>query len=187
MILDMIQGRAFLDTCSVNFILDNGEYIFENIKIDDNISERIKNDIEAFKNIFITGRRASWQLAVSPLTYTEIIKTNNPERKRYLEIWFNEVYNYWLEILNISNDLPSFVDAEKIKTDLLSSGRLDKIPGTIDRLLICDAVVYRCDFFCTRDYKTILKFRNDLRFLNIDFISPSEWWSKIEPYATLWA
>ena len=97
-----------------------------------------------------------------------------------------EVWDYWITIIEENNDLPSFVEAEKTKIKLLSSGILDIIPDIEDRLLICDAVVYKCDCFCTRDYKTILKHRNRLSSIPIKIISPKEWWNLIRPYAGLW-
>lgn len=85
-----------------------------------------------------------------------------------------------------NNDLPSFVEAERIRVQLLASRVIDVLPDLEDRLLICDAVVHRCDCFCTRDWGTILKHRHALRELPIQIITPTEWWALIEPYAPLW-
>jgi len=150
------------------------------------LNERIINDIEAFSNIFNVGKKASWQLAVSPLTYKEVKETRDPVKRHYLENWFMEIWHYWLNILAQDGNLPSFIEAEHTKINLLSSGILDILPDVEDRILICDAIVYRCDCFCTRDWKTILKYRNHLKSLPIRIITPSEWWLLIKPYARLW-
>ena len=181
-----IPGRAFLDTSSLNFILEYGEYIFGGITLPTTLSKRVIDDINAFYNIFLTGKRASWQLAISPFTYKEIIGTQDATKKYYLENWFMEVWHYWLNILEQNNDLPSFVEAEHTRINLLSSGILDILPDIEDRILVCDAIVYRCDCFCTRDWKTILKYREHLKSLPIRIITPSEWWNLIRPYAGLW-
>ena len=55
-----------------------------------------------------------------------------------------------------------------------------------DRVLVCEAIVYRCKLFCTRDWTTILKHRTDLKELPLDIVTPAEWWMKIQPYARLW-
>ena len=184
--LEEIPGRAFLDTSSLSFILEYGEYIFDSVSPPTNISERIINDIEAFYNIFLTGKRASQQLAISPFTYVEVVKTQDVTKRHYLENWFIDVWHYWLNILDQNDDLSSFIEAEHLRIKLLSSGILDILPDIEDRILICDAVVYRCDCFCTRDWRTILKYRDHLKSLPIKILTPSEWWNLIKPYAGLW-
>jgi len=181
-----IPGRAFLDTNTLNFILDNGEYIFDAITPPSSLNKRQHQDIDALHNIFLTGRRASWQLAISPFIYKEVISTQNTKRRHYLKNWFQQVWHYWLGILERGNDLPSFIEAEHERIKLLSSGILDVLPDIEDRILMCDAIVYRCDCFCTIDWRTILKHRNCLESLPIKIIRPTEWWRLIEPYSTLW-
>ena len=83
--LEEIPGRAFLDTSSLNFILEYGEYIFDGVAPPTTLSKRIINDIKAFYNVFLTGKRASWQLAISPFTYKEVIETQDATKKYYLE------------------------------------------------------------------------------------------------------
>jgi len=147
--IEEIPGRAFLDTSSLNFILEYGECIFDAVEPSKTLSRRIIDDIKAFYNIFFTGQRATWQLAISPFTYKEVISTQEVTKKYYLKKWFMDVWYYWLNIIEENNDLPSFIKAERIKIDLLESGVLDILPDIEDRILICDAVVYNCDCFCT--------------------------------------
>ena len=186
MSLKEIPGRAFLDTISLNFILEYGECIFDGLAPPETLNRRMIEDIDAFFNIFLTGKRASWQLAISPFTYREVENTQDVTKKHYLQNWFMEVWDYWLSILEDNDDLPSFVEAEQTKIKLLSSGILDILPDIEDKMLICDAVVYRCDCFCTRDWKTILRYRAKLASLPIKIITPTEWWNLIRPYAGFW-
>ncbi|MHC4115515.1 MAG: hypothetical protein ACYSSL_09400 [Planctomycetota bacterium] len=181
-----IPGRAFLDTCSVNFILEYGEFIFDGVQPPSTLSKHILKDIHAFYNIFLTGSRAMWQLAISPFTYKEAMETKDPSKKYYLENWFSEVWSYWVETIRRNNDLPSFIEAETMRIQLLSSALFDVLPDIDDRILICDAIVYKCDCFCTRDWKTILRGREYLKCLPIRIITPSEWWQLIKPYGALW-
>lgn len=182
-----IPGRAFLDTCVVNFMLDYGAQIHDGELYPDNLSDRIISDIEALRDIYLTGQRASWQLAISHLTYEEVISTNNPNRRYYLENWFSDIWHYWQEIITPANDLPTDNEAEAIKRNLLNSELLQILPDISDRFLICDAIVYHCDCFCTRDWGTILKYRDALEDLPITILTPTEWWNSIAPYANLWA
>jgi hypothetical protein len=90
------------------------------------------------------------------------------------------------EFLHSAQDLLSFAEAEETRISLLSSGILDVLPDAADRVLICDAVVYNCDAFCTRDWRTILKHRDLLKDLPLKILTPAEWWSEIKPWAAIW-
>jgi hypothetical protein len=182
-----IPGRAFLDTSVVNFILDYGEQIHDGGTIPPNVSDRVVEDIEALRGIFITGQRATWQFAISPFTYKEIISTDDPSRRHTLESWFFEIWHYWRDIIEQNNDLPDFLEAEAVRLELLASKILDVLPDVEDRILICDAVVYRCDCFCTRDWRSIVRHRDLLSGLSMKIVTPTEWWKLIKPYASLWA
>lgn len=185
--LEDLPGRIFLDTCVVNLILDFGEQIHEGVVTPDGVSERTAGDIEALYNIFFVGQRAHWQLAVSPHTYQEVIGTANPQRRRTLETWFFELWRCWRDIIDADNDLPTFIEAEHLRVDLLSSDMLAVLPDLADRVLVCDAVVYNCDLFCTRDWSTILRHRDQIKGLRFDIVSPAEWWDRIRPFAALFA
>jgi hypothetical protein len=144
-------------------------------------------DVDAFRNIFLTGQRATWEIAISPFTYSEIIHTRHLQKLHDLTNWFEDVWSYWFNILQEDNNLPSPLVAEKLQREIFSSRVLDVFPDPADRKLLCDAIIYRCDFFCTRDWKTILKYRDRLHSSPINIISPKEWWNRISPYASLWA
>jgi hypothetical protein len=182
-----IPGRVFLDTCVVNFILDHGEEVHEGVAPLADAGERVVRDIEALYNIFFVGQRAMWQLAISPHTYQEIAGTQDPHRRYHLESWFGELWQYWRDIIHETDDLPTFIEAEDARVGVLASGVLDALPDLADRVLLCDAVVYRCELFCTRDWSTILKHRSELKELPLEIVTPAEWWQKIQPYARLWA
>ncbi len=160
---EAIPGRVFLYTSVVNLTLDYGEQIHEGVAIPDSCSFRIQRDIEASDGIFHTGQRATWQLAISPYTYREVTATANSSRAYELERWFFEIWHYWREFLHSDTSLPSFSQAEETRLRLLASGALDVLPDVADRILVCNAVVYGCDAFCTRDWSTILKFRGELQ------------------------
>ena len=181
-----IPGRVFLDTCVVNLILDYGEQIHDSLAIPRDVSARVASDVEALRALFMVGQRASWQLAISPCTYKEVTETRHAERRRELERWFFEVWQYWQVFLESSPDIPNLADAEEIRLRLSASGALASLPDDNDRNLVCDAVVYRCDAFCTRDWRTILKFRQELASLPCRIVTPTEWWSAVRPWSGLW-
>ena len=188
MAFEDLPRRVFLDTCVVNFMLDHGEQIHDGAPLptETSTSPWVGRDIEAMYNIMLVGQRAMWQYAISPHTYQEIAATSDKSRRHQLEIWFRDLWQYWLGVIHDRDDLPSFVEAEDIRVRLLASGSLDTLPDLADRVLVCDAMVYRCDLFCTRDWTTVLKHRDDLKELPLDIVTPGEWWSRIQPYARLW-
>lgn len=182
-----IPGRIFLDTNLVNFILDYGEQIHDGMPLPYVANERVAKDVDALYNLFLTGQRASWQLAVSSITYQEVTNTSDATRRYYLENWFFEIWGYWQELITSQDDMPSSSDAERLRREILTSGILNSLPDMEDRLLIGDALAYGCDCFCTRDWRTILKHRDTLLSMPIKIVTPTEWWSLIRPYAGLWA
>jgi len=184
--LEKVPRRVFLDTSSLNFVLEHGESIFDNVAPSETLEKRTAEDITAFNNIFFVGERAMWQIAISPFTYREIIRTQHAKKQYYLKRWFMDIWDYWNSVIEENNDLPSFAAAERIKIEILSSGVLDILPDIEDRMLICDATVYKCDYFCTRDWQTILKHRNHLTSLSTKIITPTEWWDLIKPLTALW-
>ena len=187
MSLKEVPGRIFLDTSVVNFMLNHGDQIYDGASPQAKLKERVTLDIDSLRKIHITGQRANWQYAISPFTYKEVISTTDESIRYYLENWFFDIWDYWRSIIEENNDLPSFIEAERIRVELLASGILDPLPDLEDRILLSDAIVYRCDCFCTRDWKTILKFRDILLELPIKIVTPTEWWELIEPYASIWA
>jgi hypothetical protein len=185
--LKEVPGRVFLDTSVVNFMLDYGEQIHDNVADPDTADGRTLEDIDALRKLYVTGQRAAWQLAVSPFTYSEIAGTRDRERLSALDLWFQELWQYWRSIVESDDDLPSFIAADELRVRMLTSGCLSVLPDVADRVLLCDALAYRCDLFCTRDWSTILKHRGDLAMLPFGIVTPSEWWRRVEPFAGLWA
>lgn len=184
--LEEIPGRVFLDTNVLNFILHYGEQIHDGAEPPTDTSDRVRDDIDALYNIFLTGRRASWQLAISPYTYSELIRTRAFAHRRQLTLWFEDLSASWISIIHENDDLPSFIEGEDTRVHLLSSPAFNCLPDISDRALICDAIVYRCELFCTRDWSTILKHRSKLKELPIEIVTPAEWWAKIRPHSALW-
>ena len=180
-----IPGRIFLDTNVVNFSLDWREAIFDGAEIPEHIGERDRRDVQAMRGLFLSGRRAGWQLAISPKTYEEIMQTSDLDRRASLERWFSELWLYWREFF--MQDGLHDRDAESLANRLGHSQFLAAFSDPPDRKLICHAIAYVCDAFCTRDWRSILRHRNELNGLApLRLLTPSEWWEMVRPYAALW-
>lgn len=187
MAFEDLPGRVFLDTNVVNLWLGFGEQIHEGLPLPCGTDARVAGDVEALRQIAFTGQRASWQLAVSPLTFLEVTATRSPERCGELSRWFWEVWHSWREILCADTVLPTFCEAEEMRLRLLSSPSISNLQDPNDRVLLCDAAVYGCDAFCTTDWSTILRHRGTLTAYPIPIVTPAEWWAQIRPWSAIWA
>lgn len=185
--LEDVPRRVFLDTCVVNFMLDHGAAIHDGETPSTDINAQDVQDINALRNVFLTGQRAGWQLAVSPFTYAEIARTKDFSRLSSLHMWFQELWQYWRSVVASDPDMPTFIEADEARVQMLISEYLRVLPDIEDRVLICDALVYRCNLFCTRDRRTILKHRDELSGLPFEIVTPIEWWKKLQPIAGLFA
>jgi hypothetical protein len=168
---------VFLDTTVVNFILEYGEQIHDGVAIPDEATAWVSRDIQALRNIWLTGQRASWRFTISPGTVAEIQRTAHEGRLHDLLNWASELWDYSENCAVLSCSLPTVRQIDFSSLSLL--------PDAADRNLIQEAVGGGCDAFCTRDWKTILRYRRSLRGIPVSLISPHEWWQTIIPYAAL--
>src|SRR5438445_9884967 len=116
-----IPSRVFLDTCVVNFMLDFGEQIHDGATSPPRIDDRQAADIDALRNLFLTGQRTMWQLALSPHTYFEITRTQDQKRRSVLDLWFQELWQYWRSTIDANDNLPTFIEAEDHRVRTLVS------------------------------------------------------------------
>ena len=175
--------RVFLDTTVVQNIMTFGEYIYDNYLSEeleaklDKLSGKMKKDIEALRMIFGPVARSPLELLVSSLSLYELSKTGEPIKKEQLRVWCFELLEYDMEALGHS--LKSLGPDQ----ELLGS---DYLPHKIDRLLIGECKRSGCKAFITTDYETILKHKKRLQKEGIDALSPSELWSLLQPWWSLW-
>ena len=179
-----IPSRILLDTNIVNFMLDWGDAIHDGFEIPSSILYQDATDILALRHLWLTAQRASWQIALSPRTYSEISATTDPIRRAGLENWFGELWLHWREQFTLAE--LSDGDAESFALRLVPSEVLAALPDTADRELVAHAIAYGCDAMCTRDRKTILRHREKLKIVHIRILTPSEWWGSVSKYASLW-
>jgi len=173
-----LPRRVFLDTNVVNFVLDHGMCIFEGEEPQESLSASDLSDLQALHLIFLTGERAHWELAVSPLTYQEISQTPDLERRKDLERWLGELWCYWRDCFAEDGTL-SDAYAKELEHRLVGSPLLRCFPDRSDRALISHAIAYQCDAFCTRDRKTILKRLKAAPELPLEVLSPTQWGERI--------
>jgi hypothetical protein len=172
-----IPEKVFLDTSVVNFMCNYCDEIHDNCEIPSHLTSRVQRDIDALRGIWKTGSRAHWQIVISKNTLREVHQTHDADKRERLLNWAGEIVAYQggLKKTRASN-LPSPITTEAL---------LSTLPDIPDRILIKDALMSECDTFCTRDWKTLLRYRKQLHQLPLRFLAPHEWRECIKPYAGL--
>ncbi len=175
--MDGIPKKIFLDTNVVNFILEHSVHIHENVDMPIGIKSRVGRDIYALRNIWMIGGRMHWQIVISITTLDELSQTRDADKLQGLINWGQEIVDYQGGLEDLRGlELPHPVTTRKL---------LSILPDEQDRKLLTDALKARCDSFCTRDWKTLLKFREELKLIPLRIMAPHEWWENIRPYAQI--
>jgi hypothetical protein len=164
--------RIFLDTCVVNLLVEYGEPIFDGFYEPTN-NLRINNDVYALHYLFTCEYRCTPPIVVSPTTYQEVIKTNDMRKRRRLMQYVSELWHYF--DINMSDKLAVDFRHLQLVEEHLSNYDFKFLPVSPDRQLILEALSFKCDYFCTRDWKSLLKYRDKITSLPIKFFTPSEW------------
>ena len=170
-----IPENVFLDTSVVNFILDFGEQIHDGVAVPDNVSPWVCRDIEALTGIWLIGQRAHLRLTISPGTIDEIERTRDSRKIQALWGWASELWIYSEECKATDQSKEKYLFGPTVMA------ALEVLPDAGDRHLIREAIKADCDAFCTRDWRTILRHREQLRAVPITFLSPHEWWRAMSP------
>lgn len=176
--MDLPQ-RIFLDTSVVNFIVDNSESIFDGGIIGDNINDRTYDDILAMRRILYYADHNPIEMIISQTTFREIQATADPVKKEKLEIFCSDLWQYFHQLIDNDYRVPG-VEVKYYEEYLLDKG-LNKLIDANDRKLVVEALFYKCDIFCTRDWRTVLKHRRDLiKKIPIEILTPIEWCMRYE-------
>lgn len=173
---EKIPRRVFLDTNVVNLLVTNAEQVFEQAPIPEDVDKTRTEDIEALMHIFHVGTRACWDLVTSQKTIDEVTLTPNISDRE-------DLLDYALQLLQPRDD--EYVFAEAFGRRLVGTSFVSALPDLADQMLIGNAVGYACDAFCTRDRRTIIKYRDNLPQLPLRILTPLEWWRCVRPWAGL--
>lgn len=180
--LEDVPLKVLLDTSVTQNLLTFGEYIFDNYLSEDlsiklnKLPNELKRDIGALRNIFGPTTRSPVIPVISTLSLHEFSETPDEEKRRALLNWGFELLEYSVDVAGY--DINSLTPQQALLSDFL--------PDKIDRLLLGECKRAKCQAFVTMDYKTILRFRDRIEKENIKVLSPSEWWSLLEPWWALW-
>jgi hypothetical protein len=190
-----IPGRLLIDTCILNLLQDEGEYIFEGVVPDDYVGDDIPLDWSALRSIFKVNERASFQFLVSPITFAELANEKDMLMSQRRLLWVLDILDVWLVMLEETGDriseggtvrhrfkLPP--ELQELERRLLAMSDFRRDP--LDRLLLIQYKMGNCDAFLTLDCNTIWRHREWLSAQGIRVLRPSEFWDILKPWAALW-
>ena len=167
--------RIFLDTTVVNFIIDYSEIIFDGVDFDENLSNRIIDDLSAIMQIFQYANRNAIEVVVSKTTFSEVRATKDRAKRERLESYCTELSQYFQYIVE-DNFSPTPFEL-RYTEEYLNERGFSKLPDLNDRRLIVEALFYRCNIFCTRDWRTILAKRKIIKnIIPLWILTPTEWY-----------
>jgi hypothetical protein len=191
----ILPGRILLDTCILDALYEEGEYVFEGYYSQSPNDEGPDEDLRALRTIFKVNERAQFQFLVSPLTVAEVANIQDfSERERRLR-WVLDVLDHWLIMLDEIEDrikhggtvrhrFKLSPELQEIEENLMEVNDFRRDP--FDRLLLLQYKMANCDAFLTIDKDTIWRHRETLTRLKITVLRPSEFWNLLQPWAALW-
>lgn len=168
--------RVFLDTNVVNLLVKYPEQIFEQQRLPELDDLTLAEDMEALMHIFYVGRRVNWTVMASRKTLDEIDNTPDPQVREQLR-------SFAVELISSEDEANAY--ASILGRRMLDAPFTNGLPHKADRELIGNAVGLECDVFCTRDRRTIIRKRSQLKRLPIRVLTPLEWWRHVRPWAGL--
>ncbi len=192
---ESLPGRLLLDTCILNQLYEEGEYIWDYVLPEGINEDDVDPDLRALQSIFRINQRANFQFLVSPLTIAEVANIQDfPDRESRLR-WILDVLNHWLIMLDQIEDrvrkggtvrhrFKLTGDLQDLESSLIQIPDFRRDP--FDRLLLLQYRMANCDAFLTMDRDTIWCHRAELARLDIRILTPSEFWELLKPWATLW-
>ena len=175
--------RVFLDTCTLQFLYDYGEYVFEsNRSVIDQSIDKYPNgeqNLEALHDIMEVNSAGSpsFSFVLSDTSIDEI------ERR-----WESGFTYYGYDVLDICH-----ITVTELGTDAFSGGghqwaeilQQDQFNylSNADRQLITDALLEECEYFLTVEEKLPKQANHLNQQLPIELLRPYEFWEqKLEPH-----
>lgn len=178
-----LPKSIFLDTNVVNCLVKWGEEIFDFVPLPGDLPPALTSDIEAFRGIFSVCQRAKFTLLVSHKTMDELHNTPDKKLRKNLVAFGSE----FLQRLSLASlGAGDIRHARDLARRLEGSGYLAPLRDAGDRELVAHAVAFGCDTFCTQDIRTIHRKQHRLTAVPLRFMTPTEWWDALRPWAALW-
>lgn len=179
--LEQLPRRIFLDSCTAQTLRDYGAFIFEGEAIPASdrlfrVPEGIEK-VEALRNIFQITERAQFEWIVSHASMVEANDKDDPGHLR----WVYDIAQHSAVCLALdSASRESWAHAARLREPRF--GYL----GKKDRVLLEEAVAFRCEAFLTMERRLPRNAEPIERELGIRILTPVTHWHMLRPWAALW-
>jgi hypothetical protein len=172
-----LPRRIYLDTSTLQNVFDYGELIWEGEPFEPvgravNVPG-LAEELDALRMIFLVNQRANFEFVVTEASLREVEGRNRP---RYTQ-WVYDVLDTWL------------VQSEGEEPPLPEPKFEDRRFGMIsvkDRLLLQDALTWRCDAFMTMERRLPTANMFIERETGLRVMRPSTYWSLLDRWARLY-
>lgn len=176
--------RTFLDSSVLQLIHDHGEFIWDWMPIPTDAPIRARAEgvktVDALRKIFsVTQRAPDWEFIVSDVSQEEV-----DARK-------NSAYSSWVSEVRANSDYLLEIEQKTYPTrrhaDLVLEWKHIGYLGEGDRRLIVDALRFGCDAFLTEDRRLARNSLHIKKQLGLEIVSSEEYWTRLSPWAALFA
>jgi hypothetical protein len=178
-----LPRRLFLDSSTLQTLLDYGEFIWENVESPpgDRAHEipGFLDDLDALRTIFQVNDRAGFDIVLSPNTLAEVIDKRDASYTR----WAHDVVDHWLTRIEEYEGGAFQGSGEEL------ARQLDAAKGYIstkDMLLLKDAVALECEVFLTMEKKLPKQTVKIAALVPLQVLRPPEYWALLRPWAALY-
>lgn len=165
-------------------MIDYRENIFDGVPIVES-NQRVYADIRSIAQIHYYADHNAIEMAISRTTFSEVTATSNTEKRAALLNYCGDLKRYFHDLIGDDYTFPGY--NTKYFLEYLSNRGLEHLPDPNDRLLMVEALFYKCDIFCTRDYRAILKYRTLLKkAIPMKILTPFEWCNRYSYIKAYW-
>jgi hypothetical protein len=172
-----LPRRIYLDTSTLQTVFDYGEVIWENEPfVPTRRAAKVKGfreELHTLRMIFLVNERAMFEFVVTETGLLEVRGRNDP---RYTQ-WVYDVRDTWL-VQSAGEEIPPWGR----KFDNRRFGNI----SAKDRILLQDALDYRCDAFMTMERRLPALAGFIERTTALRVMRPTTYWSLLEPWAHLY-
>jgi len=181
---EALPRRLFLDSSTLQAVLQYGEFIFENVEPPATARglqlPGFRDELEALQAILQVNQRAMLDVAISENSLREIA---DKQDARYLS-WALDVRDHWRTRI-AEHEGRAFTGADVGQAVRLDGGAFGYLSAK-DKALLKDALACESDAFLTMDRRLARNAPALRAAVGIQVLRPVDYWAVLRPWAALY-